>query len=128
MDRKHVIVAEDEALIGCALQMMLEDAGLRVTVAQDGMEALNAYARDPADLLITDIRMPRMTGWDLIYRLRTDFNPELPVIVVSGHAQHNPIMMDGARASTSILRKPVDARAFLSNVETALGLGKERVA
>ncbi|QJE73327.1 response regulator [Aerophototrophica crusticola] len=80
----HVIVAEDEALVAMMFEAALSQAGYRVSLARDGQEALELLDQDPADAVVTDLRMPRMDGRDLILRLRAR-DPGLPILVVTGY-------------------------------------------
>src|SRR5690348_11841451 len=77
----QVLLAEDEALVAMALADFVEMQGHRVTVASDGLDALEA-ARDLGglDLLITDLQMPNLGGEGLIRALWAE-RPGLPVIV-----------------------------------------------
>jgi len=79
----HVLLAEDEVLAAMAIEDALSRAGFRVTVALNGQLALEADAKDQADVLLTDLRMPVMGGMELIRHLR-DSRPHLPVVVVTG--------------------------------------------
>lgn len=62
----HVLIAEDENLVALAMAFVLESEGYRVTVACNGAEAVESDVDDPADILITDMRMPVMDGAALI--------------------------------------------------------------
>ena len=79
----HVLVVDDEVLAAMALQSVLQRRGFRVSVAGDGQQALDIWDRDPADAVVTDLKMPRMTGDELAMRLRS-VAPLLPFIVASG--------------------------------------------
>jgi hypothetical protein len=81
----HVLLVEDEMLLAQVFQAALEDEGHRVTAAGDGVAALSADALDPAEVLVTDLRMPRMGGRELVAHLR-ERRPDLPVVVLSGYA------------------------------------------
>lgn len=85
----HVLIAEDETLVALAMAFILESEGYRVTVACNGVEAVEADVDDPADILITDMRMPVMDGAALIRAIR-ERRPDLPIIVVSGFSEHLP--------------------------------------
>jgi CheY-like chemotaxis protein len=80
----HVLVVDDEVLAAMALQSVLQRRGFRVSVAGDGQQALEIWNRDPADAVVTDLKMPRMTGDELAVRLRS-LSPLLPLIVASGY-------------------------------------------
>jgi CheY-like chemotaxis protein len=103
----HVLLAEDEALIALMFQDALEVEGHRVTVARDGIEALEADARDPAEALVTDLTMPRMGGRELLEKLR-ERHPDLPAVVVTGYAGQVHL----GTASTVLLSKPVSPRTL----------------
>ncbi|UEM01637.1 response regulator [Skermanella rosea] len=111
----HVLLAEDEALIALMFQDALEGEGHRVTVARDGIEALEADARDPAEALVTDLAMPRMGGRELLDRLR-ERRPDLPAVVVTGYAGEVHL---GA-PMTVLLAKPVSPRALTARLTELL--------
>ena len=80
----RVLVADDDLWILRMISTVLERRGHSVTLASDGEEALAAAVDNPPDLLITDINMPRMDGWQLIEALRQrEHLANLPVIVLS---------------------------------------------
>jgi CheY-like chemotaxis protein len=81
--QSHVLVVDDEVLAAMALESVLQRRGFRVSLAGDGQQALEIWNRDRADAVVTDLKMPRMTGDELAARLRTA-DPLLPLIVVSG--------------------------------------------
>lgn len=114
----HILVVEDQILIALLFQSVLEGAGHRVTVAADGLEALDADDADPADLLVTDCRMPRMGGLELIRRMRSR-RPGLPVILVSGGEEGDP--HPAADGRTVLLDKPVSPRHLIEAVADLRG-------
>lgn len=116
--KAHVLIAEDEPMAAEALQMILTWQGYRVTLAGDGVEALEADAADPADILITDLRMPRMDGKELIQSIR-ERRPRLPVIVISGHAAllDGPELEGPIKARFELLTKPVGPHQILASLE-----------
>ncbi|MFS2011985.1 response regulator [Azospirillum sp. CT11-132] len=85
----HILVAEDEDLVALALAEVLEAEGFRVTITHNGQEAIATDVADPADLLVTDMRMPILGGHDVIRALR-DRRPSLPVIVLTGYSEYLP--------------------------------------
>ncbi|HTQ81286.1 MAG TPA: response regulator [Thermoanaerobaculia bacterium] len=84
---KRILVVDDEEPVRASLVFGLRAglAGCFVTAAGGGREALELLARQPVDLVVTDLRMPEMDGLELITYLRRD-HPGLPVVVVSGVA------------------------------------------
>ena len=70
MPMTHIMVVEDEQLTALLLRSVLEHCGFRVTCSFHGPEALEHFAADPADLVVTHLNMPGMSGYDLILALR----------------------------------------------------------
>lgn len=78
-----VLLAEDEYLLARLLGDVLEAEGFEVILAADGVEALERAGHRHVDVLLTDLDMPRLGGWELVGRLRGD-RPGLPVVVMTG--------------------------------------------
>lgn len=85
----HILVAEDEALVAMALVEILEAEGFRVTIAHNGQEAIDADAANPANLLLTDLRMPIVSREVVIGTLRKR-RPNLPIIIMTGKIENFP--------------------------------------
>ncbi|NUB00242.1 response regulator [Azospirillum melinis] len=111
----HVLLAEDEDLVAMVVSEVLESEGFRVTTTHNGLQAVEADAADPADLLLTDMRMPVMNGEALIRILRQR-RPELPIVVTTGFSEHIP---DEEPGRLVVLRKPYSLSALVP-VITAL--------
>ncbi|PPC78934.1 hypothetical protein C4K68_02720 [Pokkaliibacter plantistimulans] len=80
----RVLVAEDSITSRSLLKMILESAGYQVITANDGMDAWERLRQESVDLLVSDVEMPRMDGFELTARLRADRRLEnLPVILVT---------------------------------------------
>jgi two-component system chemotaxis sensor kinase CheA len=82
--RRHVLVAEDSITSRMLLKTVLESAGYTVKTAVDGLEAFAMLRSEPFDLLVSDVEMPRLGGFDLTARVRADkLLGELPVVLVT---------------------------------------------
>jgi CheY-like chemotaxis protein len=105
----RILVAEDEALAALALDDVLTECGHSVTLAADGEEALRLARAFQFDVLITDLAMPRMTGWELIHSLRVE-QPDLPALVMTGYLPPGgrELLFNGAQAPVELLLKPFD--------------------
>jgi CheY-like chemotaxis protein len=111
----HILLAEDEVLIALMFQDALEVEGHRVSVAHDGIEALEVDEQDPAEVLVTDLAMPRMGGRELLERLR-ERRPGLPALVVSGY----PGEFEIATEMTVLLPKPVSPKVLTKRLTQLL--------
>ena len=81
---KRVLVAEDSITSRMLLKGILESAGYDVKTAVDGMDAFTSLRSERFDVLVSDVEMPRLNGFDLTARVRADRNlAELPVILVT---------------------------------------------
>jgi len=80
----HILVVDDETTAAQTLARYLQEMGYRVSVAGTGIEAWKLFSEDPADVVITDLRMPAGNGEQLVEKLR-DYDPLLPIIIVTGH-------------------------------------------
>ncbi len=81
--QKTILFVDDESSIRIIMRAVLQHAGYRVEVAEDGYVALHKLSESLPDLVITDLRMPNMNGFELLAVLRSR-HPEIPTIAVSG--------------------------------------------
>lgn len=78
-----VLITDDEPALRLTLKAYLEDCDYRVVEAADGLEGLEVFAREKPDVVVTDLRMPRMDGLGFITSLQS-MSPDTPVIVITG--------------------------------------------
>ena len=95
MRKPHVLVVDDNELFRSALERMLSRAGYTVTAARDGGEAMGIVAAQPLDLVICDVKMPGISGHELVRQVH-EVSPDLPCIVITGYG--------GAEASLEALQ------------------------
>jgi len=114
-----VLVAEDDPAVRRVIVETLARAGVRVRAAVDGAAALALLDEGPVpDLVVTDVRMPRLSGPELVRRLRVRW-PRLPVLFVSGHTgEDTPEAVRSAGGR--LLGKPFTAQALLDAVTALL--------
>jgi CheY-like chemotaxis protein len=117
-----VLVAEDDHEIREALEALLGEVGFHVLTAADGRQALELLRQHagsstfPAVLLL-DLMMPVMNGWEVLAELKKDpVLASLPVVIVSAFAEQAP-RGNGVRA---VLRKPVQVETLLKTLEAAV--------
>ena len=79
----HILLVDDNKLGLSARRSVLEELGHRITTAPNGVDAFEQFTSDKFDLVVTDYKMPRMDGLELIARIRKT-SPGVPVILISG--------------------------------------------
>ena len=85
---KSVLLAEDEPNIVESLTFLLERAGFEVIVKQDGRQALEAVKASPPDVLVLDVMLPELDGYEVLRQLRADLQTEkLPVVMLTAKGQ-----------------------------------------
>ncbi len=117
-----IVVADDSISVRKFVGRMLEKGGYRVKLAADGLEAAEMVAQHGCHLVITDLEMPRMTGYELMAQLRqSPSTKRIPVMVVTSRAgakHRDRAMKEGASA---FLTKPVQEDQLLAAVEQLIG-------
>jgi chemosensory pili system protein ChpA (sensor histidine kinase/response regulator) len=117
-----VVVADDSISVRKFVGRMLEKAGYRVKLASDGLEASEIVAQVGCHLVITDLEMPRMNGYELMAHLRQDpVTRRIPVLVVTSRAgakHRDRAMKEGA---SGFLTKPVQEDQLIATVEGLIG-------
>ncbi len=122
-----VVIADDSISVRKFVGRMLEKAGYRVKLASDGLEAAELIALHGCHLVITDLEMPRMTGYELMVQLRqSPATKRIPVMVVTSRAgakHRDRAMKEGA---TAFLTKPVQEDQLIQAVEDLIGIEAPR--
>jgi len=117
-----IVVADDSISVRKFVGRMLEKNGYRVKLAADGLEAAELVAQHGCHLVITDLEMPRMTGYELMVQLRqSPTTRRIPVMVVTSRAgakHRDRAIKEGA---TAFLTKPVQEDQLLAAVEQLIG-------
>jgi two-component system NtrC family response regulator len=119
MTGKRILVVDDEESLRRVTQMKLEQAGYQAVTASDGAEALAVLAKGPQDLVITDLKMPGMTGIELLRQIKLEY-PEVIVIVVTAFGTIESAVEAMRLGAYDYLIKPVNAEALKLVVSRAL--------
>ena len=118
-----ILVVDDNQQNLELLQAYLEDIDCRTVPAQDGLEALEIVAKDPPDLILLDIMMPKMSGFEVCRRLKKDpKNADIPVIMVTALSEFGDIERGIDSGTDDFLSKPVNKLELITRVKTMLKL------
>ncbi|MCJ7737691.1 MAG: hybrid sensor histidine kinase/response regulator, partial [Anaerolineae bacterium] len=121
MDRRAVLVVEDSASLRMAIASMLEQDGYTVLSAADGMQALEVMEGNQPDLVLADIAMPVMDGYEFYRAVRE--RPEwtsIPFIFLTGRSQHKDVIKGKSLGVEDYLVKPVDPEELLVTLRARL--------
>jgi DNA-binding response OmpR family regulator len=116
-DRKSVLVVDDDLPLRGMLSVALRQHGFQVYLAGDGGEAERAVQLHHPDIILLDLMMPDINGWDFLQRLKeTGFVGKVPIIVISAHLRVDPqaVLQMGVSA---MLPKPFDLDDLFALIE-----------
>jgi DNA-binding NtrC family response regulator len=114
-----ILVADDEHAICLAFTHMLRQAGHTALVAANGRQALDILAAEPVDAVFLDVRMPGMSGLEVLGHIRTD-HPELPVIVMTAYGTMDTAMQALQLGAFDYLGKPLELKRVRELLQRAL--------
>jgi DNA-binding NtrC family response regulator len=114
-----ILIVDDEVPIRRTLRDILEFEGYDVDEAADGLECVAKVQKEKYDVIITDIKMPKMDGIEALERLQI-LSPETPVIMVSGHGTIDTAVEAVKKGAFDFISKPPDLNRMLITVRNAL--------
>lgn len=120
MSRK-VLIVDDEANIVISLEFLMEQAGYTVDIARTGDEALTKIADFAPDLILLDVMLPGMNGFDICQRIRqTPAWRHIKVVMLTAKGREVEITKGLALGADAYITKPFSTKALLAEVESQL--------
>jgi DNA-binding NtrC family response regulator len=116
---KTILIVDDEKSVRDSLRMILKYARYEVEIAEDGAKALAILESHPIDIVLLDIKMPGMDGIEVLEAMMKK-NPELPVVMISGHGTIETAVEATKKGAFDFLSKPLDRDRLLVTVRNAL--------
>ena len=121
MNPKRILIADDEEHLGRLVKFKLESAGYEVDWRQNGKEAWEGIHGKKPDLVILDVMMPEMTGFEVLKRIRADEElVSIPVILLSAKGQQADVRAGMELGATEYITKPFRPAALLECVKRLL--------
>lgn len=120
--KRRILIADDEPNIVAALEFMLSRAGYEVDVARDGEDALRRLERRRPDLVLLDVMMPVLSGYDVCRRLRA--RPEwagVKVVMLSARGRETETNRGLEAGADLYVVKPFSNRELLQKIDSLLG-------
>ena len=121
---KTILIVDDEPNIVISLEFLLEREGWRVQIARDGQEALDALARELPDLVLLDVMLPRVSGYDVCQRMRE--NPAwrgVRVLMLTAKGREVEVTKGLALGADGYVTKPFSTEERLARIRGLLGEG-----
>ncbi len=125
MNRRRIVVIEDEAPIRRGIMDMLRAAGYEPVEAADGAAGLDEGRRLGVDLILLDLRLPRMDGMEVLTELRRT-HPNLPIIILTARGSEDDRVRGLKGGADDYVVKPFSARELLARVEAVMRRSPER--
>ncbi|WP_306307170.1 response regulator transcription factor [Alicyclobacillus acidiphilus] len=116
---KKVLIVDDEAQMRNLIRIYLQSAGYSVEEAVDGMDALHAIDRSRPHVVILDIMMPGMDGFETCARIR-DKDPEIPVLMLTARTSIEDKVSGLSQGADDYLTKPFDGRELVARVQALI--------
>ena len=116
---KRVLFVDDDVVTGRVMQRNCDNARYACSVFQDPRQCLGAFSKDGADIVITDLRMPGMTGFELLTQLR-EIDQDVPILVMTGYSSVENAVEAMKRGASDFIKKPFDFSELRLLMERAL--------
>ncbi len=122
---KRILIIEDDPAVLRAMSYMLEKEGYEVLTAMNGLEGLTKAKGENPDLLILDVMLPGIDGFEICHRLRAESQTaQLPILMLSAKGQAADKSMGLQVGANEYLTKPVERLVLLGKVEALLAAKK----
>ena len=121
----RVLFVDDDVVTGRVMQRNCDNAKYECKVFQNAKSCLETFSQDGADMVITDLRMPGMNGFDLLSQLR-DIDQDVPILVMTGYSSVENAVEAMKRGASDFIKKPFDFSELRLLMERALKNAKLR--
>lgn len=122
MDADRILVVEDEPSVGEVVSLYLRRAGYQVIVARDGRDALDILDRDFPSLVLLDLMLPHVDGWQILEWVRARSN--VPVIVLTARRDETDRIAGLEQGADDYITKPFSPQELVSRVRAVLRRGR----
>jgi DNA-binding response OmpR family regulator len=121
MDSDRILIVDDERDTLGLIELTLQTAGYQVTTAASGAQALSLLEEDTFSLLLLDIMMPDMTGFQIIETLREKGASIPPIVFLTAKGREEDVEMGQKLGAVAYLKKPTTRGDLLDTIQKALG-------
>jgi len=122
---KTILLADDDDNLRRVLEFQLTEAGYTVSMAQDGAQALEIFMNNDFDCVVTDLRMPKLSGLEFLGRIK-DVNSEIPVVVITAFGEVETAVAAMKAGAFDYINKPFNRDEILLTLERALNYSQTK--
>jgi DNA-binding response OmpR family regulator len=115
---QRLLVIEDEAQVRAMLRLLLEDQGFAVDEAPDGEQGLEQFERNPPDLVLLDLRLPGVHGFDVLRAVRR--TSDVPIVVVTAQVDSHDVVAALEAGADDYVTKPFVTKELVARLRAAL--------
>ncbi|MBC5631950.1 response regulator transcription factor [Parabacteroides hominis] len=123
-DKKSILLVEDEVSLSMIIKDALEEEGYRVITAGNGLQGIDCFYKYAPDLIIADVMMPEIDGFEMIRRIRKE-NKEVPVLFLSARSSTDDIVSGFELGANDYVRKPFSLRELVVRAKALLVKNKQ---
>ncbi len=122
MKRKKIMLVDDAKAILMLEQQILEDYPFDIVTANDGAEAVSRVKSEKPDLILLDVNMPKMDGYEVCQQIRAqEETQDIPIIMVTTRDEEDSMETGYINGATDYITKPIDETELLTKVKDVLG-------
>ena len=125
MAGEKILIIEDEQDIALMIETLVQERGYRTVVAYDGLSGLDAAMQEQPDLILLDLRLPQMSGVQLLYKL-DEHQVSVPVVVVTAWGSEELAVQALRMGVKDYIKKPFSLNELMGVIERTLGEGRLR--
>jgi DNA-binding response OmpR family regulator len=117
-----ILIVDDEPNILISLEYLMQREGFDVSVARDGLQAIEAIGRDPPDLVLLDVMMPGKTGFEVCQEVRAqDALKDIRILMLTAKGRDTDVAKGLALGADAYMTKPFSTRELVLKVREMLG-------
>ena len=115
--QERILLVDDDASVRDSLAAVLVEEGFQIVLAADGQQALETIEKIPVDLVLLDLNMPRLNGWNTFEHL-VGAHPLVPIVIIA--ARPNQLLLAASVGAGALLEKPLDIPFLLHTIRRLL--------
>lgn len=119
MEKIHVLLVEDELTLAMIIKDTLEEQGFRITTASDGEKGLRTFFDQKPDVLVADVMMPRMDGFEMVRRIRQS-DKVTPVLFLTARSAINDVVEGFELGANDYLKKPFGMQELIVRIKALM--------